>query len=135
MSVVPAASGPLAGVVVAELGLRGAETVVFVHGGGIAGWSWRPQLPAFGDYHCLVPDLPGHGRSLGAGVCTVERGAEVVAELIRTCATGSKAHVVGLSLGGQIAVQLLATLPEVVESAVISGTNVHPVGWAGARRR
>jgi len=28
-------------------------------GGGVGGWSWRPQIEAFqSDYHLLVPDLP-----------------------------------------------------------------------------
>ncbi len=46
-----------------ESGPASAPTVVFLHGGGGAGWMWQPQLEAFADYHCLVPDLPEHGRS------------------------------------------------------------------------
>lgn len=123
-------SGVLNEIAVDTFGSPSGPTIIFVHGGGIAGWSWRPQAQAFLDYHCLVPDLPGHGKSLAAGVCTVERGAGVIAELIRTRANDGKAHVVGLSLGGQITIQLLATAPEVVDSAVVSGTNVHPLSWA-----
>ena len=46
-----------------EIGPASAPTLVFLHGGGGGGWMWQPQLEAFTDYHCLVPDLPEHGRS------------------------------------------------------------------------
>jgi pimeloyl-ACP methyl ester carboxylesterase len=38
--------------------------IVFLHGGGIAGWMWREQVKSFkAEYHCLVPDLPGLGKN------------------------------------------------------------------------
>lgn len=39
-----------------------------------------------------------------------------------------KAHVVGLSLGAQTAVQILSTAPKVVDHAVITGTLACEVG-------
>ena len=47
-----------------ESGPVSAPTIVFLHGGGVSGWSWQSQIEAFPDYHLLVPDLPEHGRSL-----------------------------------------------------------------------
>jgi len=38
------------------------RTIVFMHGGGISGRMWNKQLEAFNDYHCIVPDLPEHGK-------------------------------------------------------------------------
>jgi pimeloyl-ACP methyl ester carboxylesterase len=48
------------------------------------------------------------------------------ADLIRSSSPSGRAHVVGLSLGGHVAVQLAADVPEVVESAIGSGVNVLP---------
>jgi pimeloyl-ACP methyl ester carboxylesterase len=120
---------------VAEYGPAGAPTIVFLHGGGGGGWMWKPQVEALkGDYHLLVPDLPEQGRSTDAGSFTMAAAADQVAELIRMRA-GGRAHVVGLSEGAQVAVQLLATAPELVETAIVSSALVHPIkgaGWASS---
>jgi pimeloyl-ACP methyl ester carboxylesterase len=82
------------------------------------------------DYHCLVPDLPDQGRSVGEKPFTIQGSAERIAGLIRERAHGGKAHVVGLSEGAQIAVALLALAPERVERAVVSSALVRPIPGA-----
>jgi len=104
------------------------KTIVFLHGGGAAGWMWKEQVKSFSaDYHVLVPDLPEQGKSTYAGPYKTEKAANMVAELIRAQAHGGKAHVVGLSEGAQVAVALLADSPEVVDHAVISSAILHPM--------
>ena len=46
-----------------EIGSKNAPSIVFLHGGGMSSWIWKKQIEHFKDYHCLVPDLPGHGKS------------------------------------------------------------------------
>lgn len=87
---------------------------------------WREQVRALPEYHCLAPDLPEHGHSLDAGPYTMAGATEAVAELIRSRAHGRRAHCVGLSLGAQLIVALLASRPELVDHAVISGALVRP---------
>jgi pimeloyl-ACP methyl ester carboxylesterase len=82
---------------------------------------WQPQLAALADYHCLVPDLPEHGRSREAGPFSLDGAALEVAALIRMCAAGSRAHVVGLSLGGAVALTLLRLAPDAVASLLVTG--------------
>jgi len=95
---------------------------------------WRPQIEALRDeFHILVPDLPEQGRSTDAGPFTMLSAARQVADLIRARANGGRAHVVGLSEGAQTVVQLLATAPEVVHTAIVSSALVRPIpgtGWA-----
>ncbi len=69
-------------------------SIIFLHGGGGAGWMWQPQVDALKDaYHLLVPDLPEHGRSAEIKPFTTIAGNVThVAELICTQARGSKAH-------------------------------------------
>ena len=39
-------------------------TIVFLHGTRLTGASWAPQLAELGgEFHCLTPDLPGHGTA------------------------------------------------------------------------
>lgn len=114
---------------------KGHKVIVFLHGGGVGGWMWRPAIAHLPEYRCLAPDLPGHGGSRGAGPFTMERAALEVAALIGEQAAGGRAHVVGLSEGAQVIVQLLATAPEVVERAVISSALLRPIpglGWVSS---
>lgn len=116
---------------VEEHGPADAPTIVFLHGGGGAGWMWRPQVEALGEFHCLVPDLPEQGRSMSAGPFTMDGAAGSVAALIRGRAHGGHAMVVGLSEGAQVTLALLASAPELVDRAVVSSALVRPMPGAG----
>lgn len=107
-----------------ETGKGNDETIVFLHGDGIASWMWDKQVKAFDDYHCIVVDLPEHGKSTEVKPFTVKGTAEMVIDIIKEKAHGGKAHLVGISLGAQVIVQILSTAPGVVDHAFISGTLV-----------
>jgi pimeloyl-ACP methyl ester carboxylesterase len=49
------------------------------------------------------------------------QAARLVAELIEERAAGGRAHVVGLSLGGSIALELLATRPDLLDHVIVDG--------------
>jgi len=118
-------------VYVAESGPAEAPTIVFLHGGGASGWMWGPQVERLGDYHCLVPDLPEHGRSVAEKPFTMAGAVAQIADLIRTRAHGGRAHVVGLSEGGQLTLWLLSRHADLVDHAIASGTLVRPMRGAG----
>ena len=107
-----------------ETGKNNDETIIFLHGDGIAGWIWDEQVECFSDYHCIIPDLPGHGKSAEVKPSTVQSAADMIIDIIKNRAKNGKAHLVGLSLGAQIIVQILSTAPEVVNHALISGAIV-----------
>lgn len=113
---------------VEETGDPRAPAVVLLHGIGTAGWMWWHQVAALADHHCLAVDLPGHGRSSGVPWVSLSETAEQVAELARTRTAAGRAHVVGLSLGGYVALSLLAHRPEVAERVVVSGVTAEPWG-------
>jgi pimeloyl-ACP methyl ester carboxylesterase len=110
-----------------EAGPPGAPTIVFLHGLIASRWTWQATTAHFDDYHCLVPDLPGHGESRGVAWRSIADTARQVVELIRARAAGGRAHLVGLSLGGMVALTALALAPDVVGRVVISGVNVKPL--------
>jgi len=110
-----------------ETGSKNAETIIFLHGGAMAGWMWDEQVKAFNDYHCIVSDLPEHGQSSDVKPFTIRDSAEMIVDIIQNHTINGKAHLVGISLGAQIIVKILSTDPELVDHALISGTLVRTI--------
>ena len=110
-----------------ESGNADEKTIVFLHGGGISGWMWDRQTAHFTCYHCIVPDLPEHGRSMMESPLSIEDCAKKIASLIRERAKGGKAHLIGHSLGAKIIVEILARSPEVIDRAVIVSALFRPI--------
>jgi pimeloyl-ACP methyl ester carboxylesterase len=120
---------------VRESGPVEAPAIVFLHGGLMSGWTWEPVVMRMPQYRCLVPDLPQYGKSFQQGPFEMERAADAVAEIIRTRVKSGRAHLVGFSLGAQVAVQLLSTEPQLVDRAVLSSTFVNTMPAVGLTRR
>ncbi len=104
-----------------ETGKNNDETIIFLHSEGMAGWMWDKQIEAFNDYHCIVPDLPCHGKSVFLKHFTIKNTADKIIDIIKDKAKNGKAHLVGLSLGAQVILEILNTAPEVVDHVFISG--------------
>src|SRR5947207_13276038 len=105
-----------------EAGPADGPCIVFLHGLWLSSVMWQPQIERLSrEYYCLAPDLPEHGRSTDIGLLTPENSGRVVAELIRERTPRGRAHVVGLSLWGLVALGLLRDAPEVIDHLIVSG--------------
>jgi 3-oxoadipate enol-lactonase len=91
--------------------------VVLLHGLGSCGDDWVMQIADLTrQYRVITPDLPGHGKTaLRASTGTVEHMARAVSSLVEELGTSS-AHVVGLSLGGAVALQWAIDRPDQIRS-------------------
>ncbi|MCB0119292.1 MAG: alpha/beta fold hydrolase, partial [Anaerolineales bacterium] len=100
------------------------QTVVFIHGLGSSCQDWEKQEPVFSkQYQVVTLDLRGHGKSQKpSGPYSIALFARDVAGLIRSLNL-APVHVVGISLGGMIALQLAADHPELVRSFVAANNN------------
>jgi pimeloyl-ACP methyl ester carboxylesterase len=110
-----------------ETGTPGEPSIVFLHGVGTSGWMWEKQMAALADFHCLNVDLPGHGKSNREAWVSLANTAHQIAMLIQARATNGRAHVVGLSLGGYIALVLLEYHADMLDSVVMSGVTAAPM--------
>jgi pimeloyl-ACP methyl ester carboxylesterase len=107
-------------------GAPSGPTIVLLHGVGNNGGMWDDLAARLSDYRCLAPDLPGHGASRRVPWRSRAESAELIAELIETEATDGRAHVVGLSLGGSVALELLGNRADILDHVVIDGCGVLP---------
>lgn len=109
------------------------ESVLFLHGGSVAGWSWTEQAKALPDHHSLLPDLPGFGASARHPWTDLSTTADELADLVRERGHDGRAHVVGLSLGGVVGTALAARHPDVIRSVFVTGAILQ--GVRGFARR
>jgi pimeloyl-ACP methyl ester carboxylesterase len=110
------------------LGPRDAPGLVFLHGTRLTRAQWVPQLRALsGRYRCVAVDLPGHG-ALGNRTFTIEAAVEVVRDAIEREVPSGKAILVGLSLGGYVAIDAAEAIPERVAGLVLAGCSAEAVG-------
>lgn len=104
-----------------------APAIVFLHGTRLTGAQWASQVAALGgEFRCLAPDLPGHGELAGEPF-TLDGAAARVAATIDGAA-GGRAVLVGLSLGGYVAMDVAARWPDRVAGLVLAGATAEPVG-------
>jgi pimeloyl-ACP methyl ester carboxylesterase len=105
-----------------------APTIVFIHGTRVTGAMWTAQQAALaGRFRTMVLDLPAHGTR-AAEPFTLDAAVDAVAATIRAQAAGGRAVVVGLSLGGYVAMAVAAREPDLVRGLVVSGASIEPVG-------
>jgi pimeloyl-ACP methyl ester carboxylesterase len=103
------------------------QTIVFLHGTRLTGAQWTPQVAVLGDeFDCLALDLPGHGTRADEPFA-LATAAGSVADAIAAHGDG-RAILVGLSLGGYVAMEVAALRPELVSGLVLAGATAEPVG-------
>jgi pimeloyl-ACP methyl ester carboxylesterase len=105
----------------AARGENGAP-VVFVHGTGSSHLAWNGQMAALAkSTRAFAIDLPGHGRSQGAGLNTVRGYADVICSFLDALSL-ERAIIAGHSLGGAIAQTLALENPDRVLGLALVGT-------------
>ena len=101
----------------------GLPTVVFVHGAGNdhSVWALQSRYFAYHGFNVLAVDLPGHGRSGGTSLSSVEAIGDWIGALLG--ATGiAKAALVGHSMGSLAALECAARHRDRVTKLALVGT-------------
>jgi pimeloyl-ACP methyl ester carboxylesterase len=94
------------------------RTVVLLHGATLDHRSWSPQVEALeGRFRLVLPDLRAHGESTGSFDFTA--AADDVLALLDAGAAGPVV-LVGLSLGGNLAQEVLRRAPDRVAAVVVA---------------
>ncbi len=105
-----------------------APAIVFVHGTRLTRSQWLPQLDRLaGRYRCVAIDLPAHGTRAGERF-TLAAASDAVLAAIDAEVPSRRAVIVGLSLGGYVAIETADRAPDRVAGLVLSGCSAEPVG-------
>lgn len=97
-----------------------APIVLFLHGATLDHRAWAPQLASLQDrHHVVVPDLRGHGASTGR--FNFHAAVEDTLALLDVL-PAEPVVLVGLSLGGNIAQEVISRRPERVHALVAADT-------------
>jgi pimeloyl-ACP methyl ester carboxylesterase len=112
--------------------LAGEDPVVLlIHGAGMDSTVWQLQTRylAHRGFRAVAVDLPGHGRSAGQPLGSIEAMADWVSRFV-TEAGFDAVHVVGHSMGTFIALELASRYARIVHTVTLCGTAasmpVHP---------
>ena len=115
-----------------EFGQHNTEVIMLLHGGGLSWWNYREVAGLLAeDYHVILPVLDGHADS-DAPFTTIEDNAARLISYIDTHFGGQILAIGGLSLGGQIAAEMLSQRPCICQYALIESALVKPMKLTSA---
>lgn len=110
-----------------ELGDKNRPHIMLIHGGGNSWWNYLRQARALAErYHVILPTLDGHGEEHLTEYVSTEDTADKLMDYIEGSCGGRLFLLGGVSLGGQIVMELLARKPELTEKAIIDGSICSP---------
>ena len=109
-----------------EYGNQNPETVILLHGGGLSWWNYRDVAQLLSErFHVVLPILDGHADSDVPFTSIEDNAARIIAHIDKHFDSKVLA-ICGLSLGGQIAVEILTQRPDICRFALLESTLVKP---------
>lgn len=110
-----------------EYGDGNQDTIMLLHGGGLSWWNYREEAEKLQSiYHVILPILDGHSDSDREFTC-IEDNAQEIIDYITNNFNG-KIHLIGgLSLGGQILLEILSRKKDICDYAIIESALAIPM--------
>jgi pimeloyl-ACP methyl ester carboxylesterase len=109
-----------------EFGQQNPDVVMLLHGGGLSWWNYREVAELLAErYHVVLPVLDGHADS-DAPFTSIEDNAARLISYIDAHFGGQVLAIGGLSLGGQIAVEMLSQRKDICRYALLESVLVKP---------
>lgn len=107
-------------------GNKNSDTVMLLHGGGLSWWGYRRAAEILAErYQVVLPILDGHAGS-DRDFTSIEANAAEIISFIDNELGGRVKLLGGLSLGGQVVLEMLAQRGDICENAVIESALVIP---------
>ena len=110
-----------------EFGKAENPAILLIHGGGNAWWNYLRQARVLAQhYHVILPTLDGHGEDYRTPYVSTENTADALLAYIDRHCHGHLFALCGVSLGGQIVIELLSRRADLAEKAIIDGALCTP---------
>lgn len=105
------------------------KPLILLHGNGESTDYFVYQIPYFSEkYRVIAIDTRGHGRSMrGTAPFTISQFADDLYDFMNFHKI-EKAHILGFSDGGNIALLFAIRHPERVDKLILNGANLYPSG-------
>ncbi len=115
-----------------EYGKDNKDVIILLHGGGLSWWNYKEVAERLADrFHIIMPILNGHSGS-DAPFASIEDNAREIISYIDENFEGHVLLIGGLSLGGQVLVEMLSLRKNICEFAIIESALVFPMKWTSA---
>lgn len=110
-----------------EFGDKNNPHIMLIHGGGNAWWNYLRQARVLSQkYYVILPTMDGHGEEYNISYESTEASADKLMDYINENCDGKLFALCGVSLGGQIVIELLSRKPTLVDKAIIDGSVCYP---------
>lgn len=110
-----------------EYGLKNKDIIILLHGGVLSWWNYIDEIGLLEDeFHIVIPILDGHSDS-DTNFISIENNASEIINFINENYNGKVKLIGGLSLGGQVLLEILSRNPNICEYAVIESALVIPM--------
>jgi len=117
---------------VLEFGQQNDHVILLLHGGGLSWWNYRAVAQNLAEqYHVVLPVLDGHADG-DVPFTSIEENAARLISYIDDHFDGRVLAIGGLSLGGQIAVEMLSQRKDICRHALIESALVKPMKLTAA---
>ena len=109
-----------------EYGKENKDVIVLLHGGGLSWWNYREVAELLQtDFRVILPILDGHSGS-DSDFTTIEDNADRIISFIDENFGGSVLLLGGLSLGGQVLLEILSRRKDICRFAIVESALVLP---------
>ncbi|MDD3277964.1 MAG: alpha/beta hydrolase [Lachnospiraceae bacterium] len=109
-----------------EYGIDKDQVIILLHGGGLSWWNYREVAEKLQNYyHVILPILDGHAGS-DSDFTTIESNATEIVNFIDENLGGSVLLIGGLSLGGQILLEILSQRKNICQYALVESALIIP---------
>lgn len=110
-----------------EFGKENKDVIILLHGGGLSWWNYRETAELLKNrFHIVIPILDGHTGS-DISFTSIENNAKEIISYIDAQFNGHILLAGGLSLGGQVLVEILSQRNNICDFAMIESALVMPM--------
>lgn len=115
-----------------EYGKGNEDVIILLHGGGLSWWNYKEVAERLDNrFHIVMPILNGHSGSSVPFTSIEDNAREIISYIDKTFG-GQVLLIGGLSLGGQVLVEMLSQRNNICKFAIIESALVLPMKLTAA---